>query len=87
MIQNRVDNMCKIFSFKLKTTCPYCKKEIGVDLSSVNFDEVETEEKSMGEEKGYEAEPDSVVCPSCGERFKKVLVYEYPEGRYNAILE
>ena len=54
MIQNRVDNMCKVFSFKLKTTCPYCKKEIELDLSSVNFDEVESEEKSMGEEKGYE---------------------------------
>lgn len=81
-----LENMCKIFNFKAKTTCPYCKKEIEVDLSSVKFDEVESEERRMGEEKGYEAEPNSVVCPNCRKTFEKFLVYEY-SGNYTTILE
>lgn len=67
--------------------CPSCGEKVVIDLSSVGFNEIELDEKNMGAEKGYEAEPDSVFCPNCGYKFKSLIVYEYPDGRYTVVPE
>lgn len=63
--------------------CPYCDKEIKVDLMGDETDCVSASERQMGYEREYNVAV-SGYCPHCGEEYQITgQIWEYPENCCN----